>query len=185
MPKPAQKDNKTKQIIYSLGIITAAAFIILVFFSKMARAAIFITGFIVLNMVLSSYKRFFKVPIELEFLTLGIVLCTIKFGIKAGLIVAVLGGILSFIVSLNLSPFAFPMLLGYASIAVISYLLRGFDIIVAGIAAALFNNIMVFMIFHFGFSYDIIPNLSFSVSNIIFNIIFFINIAPFVLALMF
>lgn len=186
MPEKKQKNTlSSKTIIYSIGILTSIIFIVMVFFSRMARAALFISIFIVLNMVISSYKRFIKVPIEFEVLTLGIVICTLKFGLKAGLIIAVLGGILSFIISLNISPFAFPMLMGYVIMAVISYALRGADLMLVGFTATILNNIFLFTVYHFTFSYDIVPNLSFSLSNIILNLIMFANIAPIIMKLIF
>ena len=90
-----------KYLVYGLILFSAALFLLI---SKRLRAALFVTVFIVLNMILSSYKKFINAPIEIELLTAGIVFCTLTFGVKAGLVVAILGGILSFIVGFNVSP---------------------------------------------------------------------------------
>ncbi|MEM3373646.1 MAG: hypothetical protein QXE31_00345 [Candidatus Woesearchaeota archaeon] len=145
--------------------------------SKTARAIIYVSIFIFINVVVSIYKRFIKLPIEIEFMTFGIVLITYNFGIKAGLIFAILGGILSFIVSFNISPFSFPMLMGYMLMALITLFFQYFNIteslFLIGIIASFINNLFVFLFYHIVFDYDMIKNISYSVSNFLFNFLVF------------
>lgn len=170
------KKTHYKYFTYGLGIF---AFLLFLFISKKIRAALTVSVFIVLNMILSSYKKFIKIPVEIEFLTLGIVFTTLTYGVKAGLVIAILGGILSFIVGYNISPFSFPMLTGYIMMAILSYFLRFLDITSVGLIVTLMNNVLVFSLYNFVFKYDIVKNLSFSLSNIIFNVILFINVVPY------
>jgi hypothetical protein len=179
MKAKAKKDSPYfKYIIYGLAILSV---LLLLTLSKTIRAAAFVFFFIIINMALSSYKRFIKFPVEIEFLTLGIVFCTSEYGLKAGLTVAILGGILSFIVGYNISPFSFPMLIGYILMAFISFLLQGQNILLVGIIAAIANNIFVFLVYHFIFGYDTAKNISFGLSNMIFNLILFFNVLPLIL----
>lgn len=178
---PKKKQDYSRLLFYGLACFAILLFVYLLLFSQMLRASIWITVFIALSMVLSNYKKFIRAPIEIEVLTLGIVICTIKFGIKAGLIVAILGGILSFIVGFNISPFSFPMLLGYITIAITSYLFGQIGITIVGIIASIINNAIVFAMYYFVFDYDLFKNLSFSISNLVFNMIIFFNIAPLLL----
>jgi hypothetical protein len=183
--KPNGK-NKFNYLIYALIVFAILLFAFVIINSKTARAAVYVTGFIVINMGLSSYKRFLKLPIEIEFLTLGIVLCTIQFGVKTGLVLAILGGILSFIVGFNITPFSFPMLVGYIIIAFVTFLIKGIDNIAwIGLIACLANNLFVFIVYNFAFDYDTFKNISFSLSNIIINGILFFNIAPLLLKFIF
>ncbi len=165
-----------RYIIYGM---TGFAFLLFLLVSHKLRAAMVITIFIILNMALSSYKRFIRLPIEIELLTLGIVFCTLNYGIKAGLVVAILGGILSFVVGFNISPFSFPMLTGYVMMVFISYLLRNLNMTFVGLIATLANNLLVFVLYHYVFKYDLMKNISFSVSNILFNAIIFFNVLPY------
>ncbi len=180
MPKKTKKqsNNNFKYIIYCLTILAIILFILM---SKTARAAVYVSIFIVLNMLISTYKRVVRFAIEFEILTLGIVLCTITFGIKAGLVIAILGGILSFFSSLNFSPFSFPMLVGYILMAILSYALSFLPITILGLIVTLANNLFVFSVYHLFFRYDIMKNVCFGVSNILFNFIIFTNIAPFLI----
>lgn len=164
-----------KYVVYVLMVFSVILFFII---SKKAQAALIVSMFIVVNMLITSYKKFIKIPIEVEVLTVGIVICTLKFGLKAGLVVAILGGILSFFVGLEFSPIAFPMFLGYILMAFVSYALRTQDLILVGIVATLINNLVVFLVYHFLFNYDIIKNLRFGLSNIALNLILFFNLAP-------
>ena len=171
-----QSNNNFKYIIYSLVVLSIILFVLI---SKTARAAVYVSIFIVLNMLIANYKRVVRFAIEFEILTLGIVLCTVTFGIKAGFVIAILGGILSFFSSMNFSPFSFPMLMGYILMAVLSYFLRFLDVTVLGMIVTFANNLFVFSVYHLFFRYDIMKNVCFCVSNILFNFILFTNIAPF------
>ncbi len=174
-----------RYLIYAMTLFSVILFIFTIIASKTARAAIFVALFIILNMIIASYKRFIRLPIEFEVLTLGIVICTVQFGLKTGLVLAILGGILSFVVGYNINPFSFPMLLGYILIAFVSFLFKGLDITLVGILATLANNLFVFTAYYYAFRYDFFKNLSFSLSNIVLNVIFFLNLAPFLMKLIF
>ncbi len=161
-----------KYFIYAISFIAAILFLIL---SSKIRAAIIVTAFILLNRIITTYKMFIRVPLEFEFLTLGIVLSTIAFGVKAGLVIAIFGCIVSFILGFELSMFSFPMFMGYISVAASAFLLKGFDVVTIGLVATLVNNLIVFFSYHFLFGYNLSKNISFSLSNIIFNAILFLN----------
>jgi hypothetical protein len=162
-------------LIYGLMAVAVLLFILL---SEKARAAVVVSIFIFVNMIITTYKKFLKAPIEIEVLTLGIVLSTLEYGVAAGLIVAILGWILGFFVGLDISPFALPMFLGYLVVVLASYILQPLNITIIGITASLINNIIIFMIYHFLLRYDVGKNLSFGLSNLMFNVILFNNIAP-------
>jgi len=179
--KRKQRQKLYKLLIYTMTIIAVFLFLLL---SKKARAALFVSIFIFANMVVTGYKKFIHIPIEIEVLTLGIVLSTVAFGINAGLVVAILGGILSFFVGLEISPFAFPMFIGYIFMVFVSFTLRNLDITIVGILTTLANNLAIFAIYHFIFRYDLIKNLRFGISNIIINFILFYNIAPLIFEIM-
>jgi len=168
-----KKADNFKFFIFGL---VAIAIILFLSISTKLRAAIFVSIFIVLNMLISNYKKYIKLPIEIEFLTLGIVLCTVRYGIKAGLVVAILGGILGFIVGFNISPFSFPMMAGYILMALVSYLGRNLPITLLGIIVTIANNSLVFIVYHFLFGYDITKNLSFGITNILLNLILFMKL---------
>ena len=174
-------DRKFSYATYAMMILAVALFVLL---SKKIRASLFVSGFIFVNMVITFYKKFIKIPMEIEILTMGIVLCTVNFGLNAGLVVAILGWALGFFIGLDISPFALPMFLGYILMVFVSFILTGLNIRLIGIIATLTNNLLIFTLYHFLFGYDPGKNLAFSISNIALNLILFINIAPFISSLM-
>ncbi|MBT3465564.1 hypothetical protein HOD20_07455 [archaeon] len=176
------RHNFKKILFYILGSI---AVLVLITISSKMKAAVLITMFIALNIQIVSYKKFLpSVPIEIEILTLGIVLSTMVFGWRQGLIIAIIGGIFSFVFSGNFSPFAIPMLGGYILIVFTSYFLRSMNITFVGMISSIIANCFVFISYHILFRYDFAKNLSFSLSNLIVNSILFVNLAPFLFNLM-
>lgn len=176
-----KKFNKKKIVTFML--IFVISILILTTF-RGARATLFVLGFIVLNVILTLYKRYFYLPIEFEIISVGIVLSSIKFGLIAGLTVAIVGGIAYAIYCTSFSPFTFPMLLGYALMALIAYFFSGVNMTYLGIGANIIHNLFIFVIYHFVFRYDLWKNIMYSGSNVLINIILFSNIAPFIFRIM-
>ena len=173
-------NDYTRYVIFVMGFVALILFLNFLMKSDKTRAAIYISIFIILNTIITGYKKFIRIPVEIEVLTLGIVLCTMKFGLNAGLIIGLVGGLLGFFVGLEISPFAFPMFIGYVSMAFAAFLFRGIgDVTTVGLLTAFVNNIIVFSIYHFIFGYDVMKNIRFSFSNIALNIVLFFNLAPF------
>lgn len=174
--KSFKYNKKFNFVFYFFLFFAIVLFVFFILKSRELRAILYLILFIIINMIISTYKRFIKLPIEIEFMTLGIVLLTYIYGLKIGLIFAIIGGILSFIVGFNISPFSFPMLLGYIIMCFITFLFQyiniGISLIFIGIIASLINNIFVFLFYHFVFKYDLIKNISYSVSNFLFNFLF-------------
>ena len=174
-----RKPEKKLKIKYLSYILLGLLFLILFIFSKKTRSIIFVLIFIILNVFVTMYKRYFYFPIEFEILSLGIVLCSAGFGLGPGLVVAILGGIAMTIYCTSFSPFTPPMMLGYCLMAVIGAYVPISNIIYLGVIANMAHNLLVFSVYHFFFAYDIWKNMIFSVSNIVFNIIIFYNLGPF------
>ena len=179
--KKFKKFSTEKIIMLSLSILIL---ILILATSRGARAVLFVGSFIVLNVFATLYKRYFYLPVEFEVISLGIVLCSISYGLIAGLIVAILGGIVYTIFCTSFSPFTIPMILGYCLMAVLGVILPISNIIYIGIIANVIHNIFTFSMYHFAFQYDISKNLLYSGTNILFNIFLFGNFAPILLQIM-
>ncbi len=150
--------------------------ILIIITSKGAQKIIFMSSFIILNLFITLYKRYFRLPIEIEILSLGIILCSVSYDVAAGLFVALIGGILYTVFNTNFSPFTIPMILGYMMMAFLSSFFSHINIVYLGIFVNIIHNIFVFTIYHFLFKYDLSKNLLFSISNVLFNILLFINL---------
>ena len=166
--------------IVSLSLLLLTVLIL----SKKAKVIFFMLGFIALNLFVTSYKRLFRPPIEIETLSFGIVLCSYSYGITAGLVVAILGGVLYFTMSSNFNPFTIPMLGGYVLMAAIGSVFSDYNIVIVGIGANLAHNLFIFLTYHFLFRYNPTNNILFSLSNLLFNAFLFSNFSPLVFNLM-
>ncbi len=158
--------------------------ILVIVMSKGAQKIIFMTSFIVLNLFVTLYKRYFKLPIEIEILSFGIVLCSVSYDVASGLFVALIGGILYAVFNTKFSPFTIPMILGYMMMSFISSYFSYVNIIYLGIFVNIIHNLFVFTMYHFLFKYDFSKNLIFSISNILFNILLFVNLGNFMYGIM-
>ena len=168
---------KKKHFKYILIILLIIP--LLFFYGRKLLAAIFVTSFILLNILISGYKKNFQLPIEIEILTLGIVLGTYLFGITAGLLIAIFGTILSSAFYGYYSPFLIPMVLGNVIVALLTPYFPESSVFISGTILSIIKNTFVFFSYHILFNYHVGKNLAFSISNILLNLILFLNIAPF------
>ncbi|AJF62059.1 TPA: hypothetical protein HA239_05640 [Candidatus Woesearchaeota archaeon] len=173
----------SRKEVISFIILSIIAVLILATF-RGARATLFVLGFIIFSVILTLYKRYFYIPIEFEIISLGIVLCSVEYGLAAGLIVALVGGIAYTIYCTSFSPFTVPMLFGYSLMAFLASFFPQANITYLGIAVNVIHNIFVFSIYHFAFRYDPFKNIMYSGTNILINILLFSNVAPFLSAIM-
>ncbi|MFH0874576.1 MAG: hypothetical protein V1859_01470 [archaeon] len=176
--------HKIKKKYYLYFLLALFALPLIIFFYKEIKATLFVTAFIVGNIIVSAYKRDFQFPIEIEILTVGIVLCTLKYGLKAGILIAVFGTILSSAFYGYYSPFMIPMIIGNIIGAAIPFAMPLQNIFLLGLVVSIVKNAFVFVFYHFVFNYDITKNLAYGTSNLFVNMILFLNIAPFIYAFM-
>ena len=182
MKKKLLKDKNLKKFLLVLHVVVIV--LLIVISSKQARAILFIFGFIVANVFVTYYKKYFRAPVEIEVLSFGIILCSYTFGLTAGLIVAILGGIVYIVFTNSFNPFVIPMMIGYVIMAVLSSVFTSFNIVFLGIAVNIIHNLFVFTVYHFFYGYDPFPNFLFSVSNILFNVILFYNLGQLFFSIM-
>ena len=115
--KPHNKEIKIDKYhkFKVIGTVVTLAIILLFMTQKimLVKTLITIAAFVGLNKVVTSYKRVIYIPIEIEVLSFGIILCSVSFGVAAGLATALIGGLVYVFYSNSLSPFSIPMLIGY------------------------------------------------------------------------
>ena len=168
--------------------LAASVAILLLILSKEVRALLFIFAFLGLNSVITLYKRYVYLPIEIEVLSFGIVFTTVAFGLKAGIAVGMLGSILLTILTTSFSPFTIPMFIGYVVMACVAFMLNflfpQIPYPYIGIIANISHNILVFSLYHIFLGYDPVKNLMFGISNILFNIFLFLNFGNLIFSLL-
>lgn len=171
--------NIDQRFLAYAGIALALLiFSILVF--NLSKAIFFVALFIALECIIG----LFNIPsIDIELISLGTILCTLSFGVKAGLLVAILGSLISDIINGKISYLTMPMMFAYCLIALITPLFSGLGIVLGGIIVVLIVNVLLFMVYY-AMNYDFLSNVMSSASNIIWNLILFLKVAPFLFSIM-
>lgn len=172
--------ERLDQRVLVYGAIALALLIFSILIFNYSKAIFFIALFIALNSVIS----IFSIPnIDIELVSLGTILCTLSFGIKAGLAVAILGSIFGDVVNGTFSHPTIPMMIGYCFIALVTPLFSGLGIVFGGIMIVLLANVLLFIIYY-AINYDFLSNVMSSGSNIIWNLTLFLKVAPFLFSIM-
>ncbi len=173
-----KKISLNKVITIAIMLLTAL-FLLLRF--DYARSLLFMFSAVALNLILTSYKRIIRLPIEIEVLSFAIVMTGYTMGLTAGILIALLGGIAYIVFSSQFNPFSIPMLFGYVLMAMIASIFHRQPIVMVGIAANLIHNLFVFLVYHYFFRYDPLKNLIYGGSNILFNMFLFVNFSSLIL----
>lgn len=158
-------------------VLFLSILIIIFLLRHVLRAFIVMILFIVANILIGRVRRVIPVPIEIEVVTLGTVICSILYGFSAGVFVAVFSAIIGAVIAKRISPYTLVMVLGYIIVATVA---TGFDatsIVKAGIILTLVNNIFIFCVFQFAFRYSVFRNIGYGLSNVILNIVIFKYVA--------
>jgi|GEM_PF-4959406 len=137
------------------------------------KAFIVMLLFIFANVVIGRIRRVIPVPIEIEVVTLGTVICTILYGFGAGAFVAVFSAIIGAVIAKRISPYTLIMVVGYVIVATIATAFDPAGVVKAGIILTIVNNLFIFCVFQFAFRYSVFRNISYGLSNIILNILIF------------
>lgn len=180
------KNIVTKEFDERVFVYGALALFLLalsIFMFKYSKALFFILLFIALNSIMGLYKAFFYIPIEIELISLGTILCTLSFGLKEGLTVGVIGSLLAAVVNGTISYLTIPMVVGYCFMAFITPVFSGVGAMAGGITIVLITNVLIFIVYQF-MGYDLFSNFTFSISNIVWNLLLFLRVAPFLFSIM-
>lgn len=175
--------KKVDERVFVYGAMALVLLILSTLMFKYNKAVFFVILFIALNSIIGLYKAFFYIPIEIELVSLGTILCTLSFGLKEGILVAVLGSLLAAVVNGTISYLTIPMVIGYIFMAFITPMFSGLGVAFGGIVVVLLTNILIFIIYQI-MGYDLFSNIVFSVSNIIWNLLLFLRLAPFLANIM-
>ncbi len=173
-----------------LSLLAAALFflLMLIFFYNPIARTLHIVGVVALFIGLHVFiKRFWRafssLPLEIEVMTLGSVVVTLLFGVKAGILLAVLGTFLSSHFSRGISIYTPMMASGYVLAAVFALFVSPANIIMGGIIISLLVNAYFVIIFQL-VGYTLLENIVYSISNIILNTLLFVKIAPWLLKML-
>lgn len=158
-----------------LPLLLFASIIFIIFLLRHVLRALAVIGlFILADVLISRVKRVFSaVSIQIEVITLGTIICSILWGFGAGAFMAVLASLIGDAVAKRMSVYTFVRLGSYIIMAAIATAFDPANVVKAGIILAIANNLTLFLVFRLAFRYNMLKNISYTVSNIAFNILLF------------
>lgn len=170
------------QIIFYGGLLLLMLVLVSLFFD-FVKMMIIVIVFSLINCFLRFYKRIFPgIPIELEISIFSTVLCSIAFGLWAGILVALISSIASEFFTQMIKPYSLVNVIVYALIPFFAIFLTAEAVAGAGLIITVVANIVIFLLFAV-LGYDVVRNAAYSITNIIFNYFIFTYLGVAVLAL--
>lgn len=173
-----------KYNLYLLVLGLLGLFLLVVFFNPLARTLkilVIMLAFTAINVFIKRFLRPFKsLPLEIEVSTMGSVVVTLLFGVKAGILTAVLTCFAANYFTRGIDLYTPMMTSGYVLAAILALFLAPANIAAGGIIVTLIVNAYLIVIFHM-VGYSLLENSMFGLSNVVFNAILFLKVAPWLL----
>lgn len=166
-------------------IIIGLLIYITTFFLKIQiMPLIFLTIFCVANAILLTIDRYVSLPLDIEFSTFTASLMTFSYGLKWGIITAILTKFASIVYNKNFRIDHFFMIVGYIISALMTNFFKFLPIVFIGIIATVVVNIYTIFVSKFITMLSDYEILTYGLSNTIFNFILFIGFSEILLKIM-
>jgi hypothetical protein len=135
---------------------------------------IFLSMFCIANALLLTIDRYVNAPLDLELSTFSAVLMTLVFGLRWGLLVAVMTKIAAILYNKNVRVDHLFMIFGYAIAAIVASFMPG-GVVIVGIVATIMVNIYTLFISKFVTMLSSYEIFTYGLSNTFFNIVLFLG----------
>jgi hypothetical protein len=165
--------KKHRRPIIAYSLIALVLVLLISLFFNVVKAAVVIITLIVINIFLRFYKRIIPgLWIELEITMFSSILCSIAYGFWPGLIVAIFSSVLAECFNQFISPFSLVNIVAYIIVSIVAIVLNPSTVVFGGLTLVVIANIAIFCVF-VGLGYNLFKNLSFSITNLIWNYMLF------------
>jgi len=145
---------------------------------------VFLGLFCVINTSLLSFKRYFDGPIDFELSNAAAILMTIEYGVGYGIAAAILTKAVSMFYNKRIKINYFFMMSSYVVAAVLADLPLKLNVVQLGILVTFLSNMYLGLIRKFVVQYSMMEVILYGLTNILFNIVFFIGFSEIILFLM-
>ena len=176
--KTKAKYGKVKQFklttpFISRILIVFLTFVILAIFGIKPVLIIFLLISVFFNARLANFQAKKGLPTDFELSTFSTVMVTAAFGIKWGLFIAIFSKLFASLSTGNLLADHFFMMATYVNAVILTALFGGGNILLLGLIIAGINSVLMFLISKNILGLDITSNMSYTGTNLIFNLIIF------------
>lgn len=162
--------------------VLALLFIISLFFNISVKAIFVMSAFIIAGSFSTFYFNYARVPIHLETVKLGTILCAVAYGIYPGIVVGIIATFFGKVLVGRIDEKLPLSMVTISLVAVAAGLFSAADITLLGIVIVLFYNIVMFLLTHF-LGGDLAWNLPYETSNFLVNLFWFTRIAPWLIVI--
>jgi len=167
------KSIKLKSPLVTRLLIGSIILLILSLFVNI-KLVVFLILAAVFNSMLQTFQLKRGLPTDFELSTFTTVLTTLAFGFNWGLLNAILSKLIASIYTGNVVADHFFMIATYINAAIITALIGGSNVVLLGLSVVVINCILMFIISKNILGIDITANLSYTGTNLIFNILMFL-----------
>ena len=170
--------EKLRQNYFKLGLLLAFLLILNMVLGGRLTYFYVVIIFIVAGALSTFYHIFFKGPIHFELVKLATILSSVAYGAFTGILVGLLASLIGRVISGRLDQMAIVSIIAIPVIAILASAFRTADITTLGIVLVLVYTAIIFpLVMLMG------GNIGFGIiycgTNIFFNVILFIYVAPF------
>lgn len=165
---------------FAVGLAILAVILI---FGQDLKFIIFVSVLLVISSFSTFYHNYFKSPINFEMIKFSTILISVAYGIIPGVIVGVVSTIASKIIAEKLDQTAIVSLAGIIGLAIAAGILHSENIALMGIWLVVLYHLVTAPI-QLVLGGSVVYGLVYVGSNILFNVVLFTRIAPFLLRLM-
>ncbi len=137
------------------------------------KLLVFLIMAAVFNSLLQTFQLERGLPTDFELSTLTTVIITLSFGIQWGIFNAIFSKLIASIYTGNVIADHFFMIATYINAAIISAIAGGANVLILGLIIVVINSILMFFISKNILGVDITSNLSYTGTNLIFNVLAF------------
>ncbi|MBU0758316.1 MAG: hypothetical protein KKF44_09680 [Nanoarchaeota archaeon] len=138
---------------------------------------VFLAALCILNALLLIYDRYVDAPIDLELSTFSAIIMTLTFGVKWGIIAAVMTKVAVIISNRDFNKNSLIAMSSYVLAALATHMLPPMNIILLGVIVVMVVNLNNFIVFKYLLMLSDIEIGMYSISNILFNVMLFIGFA--------
>ena len=162
------------------ALIAIALLVALLLFGSAIKPLLIVTLLILIASFSTFYHNFFRSPLNFELVKLATILSSVAYGAQVGIIVGVSSDIIGRALSGRFDQDMITSLGAMVVIAILASMFRTANIAILGIVLVVAYYLMI-LPFIFLFGKDLGRASIYIGSNIVFNTILFLNVAPFLL----
>jgi hypothetical protein len=144
---------------------------------------LFIVGLSALNAFMLRYERYMDLPIDIELSTFSAILMALKYGVMWGIIAGIATKMAVMVSNRDFNRNSIVSLSAYVLAAIFAAVFSSLPILYLGLLVTLLVNLFSFLVMRFVFFVSEYEIASYTITNVLFNVVIFVGISEFIFRL--